>query len=174
MEGEGSPGTWFFARNSGRKRREKEPSGSLATSWERPLKAWTSLQRLPEARATRKAVFQVRCFNEQERRGSKGACLREESTKNKSQAGDRRGDRASRIAAARNTSLRRGSSLKDGLPSWRIVVQTAALATRREEAERPLLSDKWPRKLASWMAEGLPGWTDWLEHQRSHLLQCAE
>ncbi len=51
--GEGELGSWFSARNSGIDLRVMEPSASRAVSLSKPLKAWASLLRLPEAR-TRK------------------------------------------------------------------------------------------------------------------------
>ena len=95
MLGEGSPGLWFFARNSGKNLREKEPSGSLPTSCGRPLRLLTSLDLLAEARAKRRAVLRERSFSEAFFKGSYGACLKEVRTKNRSQAGCLRGDLAS-------------------------------------------------------------------------------
>ena len=60
MMGEGSPGFWFFAKNSGKNLREKEPSGSLPISAANPLKLFTSLSLLPEAREMRNNVLKAK------------------------------------------------------------------------------------------------------------------
>ena len=70
MEGEGESGLWFLARKSGRKRSDIAPLGSLETSLGRPLRAWTSLHLLPEARAMRNVVFMVKCLREEDLNGS--------------------------------------------------------------------------------------------------------
>ena len=62
MMGDGSHGGWFLARNSGRKQREMDSSGSDATLDGKLLRACTSLQLWREASTMRKAVSRVSCF----------------------------------------------------------------------------------------------------------------
>ena len=170
MLGEGSPGLWFFARNSGKNLREKEPSGSLPTSCGRPLRLLTSLDLLAEARAKRKAVLRERSFREAFFKGSYGACLREVRTKNRSQAGCLRGDLASKMEAPLRVSLRRGSSEKEGRPSCRSVVLMAALCTRIVETDLPW-DEREPRKLAKSTLEARKGEMPCSSHQLAHLDQ---
>ena len=162
MMGEGSPGDWFSARNSGRKRREKDPSGSNATLEGKTLRACTSLHLRLEVRAT-KTVFRVRNFSEISRMGLYGARCREESTRKWSQDGVRLGFLVSLTDAERTRSRRRGSSDRDGPPSWRRVVQMAAWWTLIENAERERSVERCAKKLATWIREGLQGstWLSW-------------
>ena len=70
MEGEGELGSWFLARNSGRNLRDNAWLGSRATSLGRPLREWTSLHLLPEAREVRKAVLGVKSWRDELMSGS--------------------------------------------------------------------------------------------------------
>ena len=103
--GDGEPESWFLARNSGKNRRETDPSCSKAMSDFAPERAWISLRRLPVARARRKAVFIVRNLKEISDKGSKGSSLKIPSTKKRSHLGTLLGDLASWSERALVTSL---------------------------------------------------------------------
>ena len=104
---------------------EMERSGSEAIL--SLAKACTSLHLLPDASESRKAVFSVRCLRELSLMGSYGEPLKKERTRKRSQAGKKRGERASFKETPRMRSRRRGSSEKDLPPNCLIVVQIAAL-----------------------------------------------
>ena len=174
MTGEGSPGVWFLARNSGRKRREKDPPGSDTTSEGKPLRACTSLHLRPEARATWKAVLRIRNFSEISRMGLYGARHRAERTRKRSQDGVRLGFLAYLMDTERTRSRKRGSSDRDGPPSWRRVVQMAARWTLIEDAERERSVERNAKKLAIWIREGLWGSTRLSWDQRSQRDQWEE
>ena len=72
MIGDGCSEDWFLAKNSGRKRREIDPSGSDATSDDKLLRARTLQHLWPEARTTRKAALSVSCFRDISLTGSYG------------------------------------------------------------------------------------------------------
>ena len=79
MTVEGSSGDWFLARNSGRKQREIDASGSDATSEGKLLRACTSLHLRPEARTMRSTVLRVRYLREISRIGLNGERCRVEN-----------------------------------------------------------------------------------------------
>ena len=135
IQGEGSEGSWFFAKNSGRKFRTREPSCRVDMSLLRPLRLQTSLALLPEASAIRKTVLQVRDLRSVEPKGSYGASRRDARTKKRSQAGSLLGDLASLLEAPLTASLKRELSEKVGAPNWRRVVDMAALYTLMEEED---------------------------------------
>ena len=111
IEGEGWLGCWFFAINSGKKCKvyEFEFISSLISK-SKPLKACTSLHRLPAASEIKKTVFRVKDARSNFSKGSKGGSRREARTRNKSQAGTLQGAVGFLRVKARITSRRTGSS----------------------------------------------------------------
>lgn len=76
IKGERSPGSWFFARNSGRNLSEIVPSGEWEMSSFRPERLEISETLLPEARAMRKAVLYERAVRESSLLDLKGLLFR--------------------------------------------------------------------------------------------------
>ena len=174
MQGEGSEGSWFLAKNSGKNFRMKEPSCWVAMSLIRPLRLQTSLALLPEARAMRNTVLQVRDLRSDENKGSYGASRREARTKKRSQAGSLLGALASLLEAPLITSLKRELSENVREPNWRRVVETAALYTLREEADKPQSWERWAKKLPRSNSDGLEGEMPCLLQNESQRFQCEE
>ena len=146
ITGDGSPGVWFFAKNSGRNFNEIEPSFSYATSASRPERFDTSEARLPEASITRNAVFMVNLASERSSKGSNESRYR--STSPRSQAGTRFRDFAARRAAPRMTHATEGFSVTFLEPSKVRVELIADRRTRKDEADiEPELANQ-----ARWLA----------------------
>ena len=81
--------------------------------------------------------------------GSYGARHRAERTRKRPQDGVCLGFLASLMDAERTRSRRRGSSERDGPPSWRRVVQMAARWTLIEDAERERSVERYAKKSAT-------------------------